>query len=193
VKLTAAETKTGRPHIAAVPHKPTTHVDRWLQVHRPSAQSIANAGGRASGAGARLWLDRPGKPITSYAIHAQITLRTRQSSDNAIWPHLFRDCGVTDLVDCAPEEIDIAPDEPDLQTTQKYYIQAQGMTAHRLIQQVIAARRHAASGVGNAADDHAAGVRACKSVLATSLCPVPAPDRSSDPEGSTSPRDPIRT
>ena len=45
----------------------------------------------------------------------------------AVWPHLFRDCAVTELVDCAPEEIGIAPDllgHADLQTTQKHYIQA---------------------------------------------------------------------
>jgi integrase/recombinase XerD len=87
--------------------------------------------------------------MTSHAIHAQITLRTRQAFGNAVWPHLFRDCGVTELVDCAPEEIGIAPDllgHADLQTTRKHYIQAQGMTAHRRVQELIAARRRAASG-----------------------------------------------
>jgi integrase len=74
-------------------------------------------------------------------------LRTRKAFGNAIWPHLFRDCAVTELVDCAPEEIGIAPDllgHADLQTTRKHYIQAQGMTAHRRVQELMAARRRAA-------------------------------------------------
>lgn len=61
-----------------------------------------------------------------------------------VWPHLFRDCAVTELVDMAPQEIGIAPDllgHRSLQTTQKHYIQAQGMTAHRRVQEMIAKRR----------------------------------------------------
>jgi integrase/recombinase XerD len=87
--------------------------------------------------------------MSSRAIYEQIKSRTRQAFGKAIWPHLFRDCAVTELVDCAPEEIGIAPDllgHADLQTTRKHYIQAQGMTAHRRVQELIAARRRAASG-----------------------------------------------
>jgi integrase/recombinase XerD len=87
--------------------------------------------------------------MRSVAIRAQIESRTKQAFAKGIWPHLFRDCAVTELVDCAPEEIGIAPDllgHAGLQTTQKHYIQAQGMTAHRRIQELIAARRRAASG-----------------------------------------------
>jgi integrase/recombinase XerD len=147
VKLTAAETKTGRPYVAAVPHELTPYVERWLRVYRP--QLIAQAGGRSSGVDTRLWLDRSGKPMTSYAIGAQIMLRTRQAFGNGIWPHLFRDCAVTELVDCAPEEIGIAPDllgHAGLRMTRKHYIQSQGMTAHRRVQELIAMRRRAASG-----------------------------------------------
>jgi hypothetical protein len=58
---------------------------------------------------------------------------------------------VTELVDCAPEEIGIAPDllgHADLGTARKHYIQAQGITAHRRIQETIAARRRAAAARG---------------------------------------------
>ena len=41
LKLTAAETKTGRPYIAAVPPELTPYIDGWLQVHRPLLQLIA--------------------------------------------------------------------------------------------------------------------------------------------------------
>jgi len=148
VKLAAAEAKNGRPYVAAVPHELTPYIDRWLQVHRrmPLMAAATRATVRAE---KHLWVDRNGRPMSSRAIHAQITLRTRQAFGNAIWPHLFRDCAVTELVDCAPEEIGIAPDllgHADLQTTRKHYIQAQGMAAHRRVQDLIAARRRAALG-----------------------------------------------
>ena len=56
-----------------------------------------------------------------------------------------------ELVDCAPEEIGLAPDllgHADLRTTRKHYIQAQGMVAHARVQEVIAARRRGATGRG---------------------------------------------
>ena len=86
--------------------------------------------------------------MSSRAIRRQIESRTKQAFSKAIWPHLFRDCAVTELVDCAPEEIGIAPDllgHADIQTTRKHYIQAQGMAAHVRVQEVIAARRRAAA------------------------------------------------
>jgi integrase/recombinase XerD len=86
--------------------------------------------------------------LSSAAIRQQIETRTRQAFGKAIWPHLFRDCAVTELVDCAPAEIGIAPDllgHADLETTKKHYIQAVGMKAHVLVQEVIAARRRAAT------------------------------------------------
>jgi hypothetical protein len=55
---------------------------------------------------------------------------------------------VTELVDCAPEEIGIAPDllnHADLQTTKRHYIQAVGMKGHARVQEVIAALRRVAA------------------------------------------------
>jgi integrase len=121
-------------------------MDLWLEVHR--VQLIAQAGDPIGGIGAPLWVDRVGRPMSSGAIRAQIERRTRQAFGKAIWPHLFRDCAVTELVDCAPEEIGIAPDllgHTDLQTTRKHYIQAVGMKAPARVQEVIAARRAAAA------------------------------------------------
>jgi integrase len=66
---------------------------------------------------------------------------------------LFRDIAVTELVDFAPDEIGIASDllgHADLRTTRKHYIQAEGMVAHARVQDVIAARRRAATSRGAA-------------------------------------------
>jgi integrase/recombinase XerD len=81
--------------------------------------------------------------MSSRAIRRQIERYTRQAFGKPIWPHLFRHYAVTELVDSAPDEIAIAPDllgHADLKTTQKYYVLAEGMTAHVRVQEVIAAR-----------------------------------------------------
>ena len=130
-----------------VPRELTPYIDRWLQVYRPLPLTAAATRATVH-TGKHLWVDRDGRPMSSRAIHAQIKLRTKQAFGNGIWPHLFRDCAVTELVDCAPEEIGIAPDllgHADLQTTRKHYIQARGVTAHRLMQEAIGARRRAAA------------------------------------------------
>jgi integrase/recombinase XerD len=148
VNLTAAETKKGRPYVASVPAQLTPYIDQWLQVHRTVLPLTASAKAKMVGMNNHLWLTRSGRPISSNAIRSQIESRTRQAFGNAVWPHLFRDCAVTELVDSAPDEIGIAPDllgHADLSTTRKHYIQAQGMTAHRRIQETIAARRRAAA------------------------------------------------
>ena len=48
--------------------------------------------------------------MSSRAIRRQIEARTQHAFGKPAWPHLFRDCAVTELVDTAPEEIGIAPD-----------------------------------------------------------------------------------
>jgi integrase len=150
VKLSATETKTGRPYVAAVPDLLTSHVNGWLQMYRPMfVQSLAHGERQLGG---HLWINRYGRPMGSGAIRQQIELGTRQAFGKHVRPHLFRDCAVTELVDCAPEEIGIAPDllgHADLRTTRKHYNQAQGMVAHLRVQEVIAARRRAATSRDN--------------------------------------------
>jgi integrase/recombinase XerD len=89
--------------------------------------------------------------MTSGAVQRRIVVRTGEAFGKPIYPHLFRDIAVTELVDFAPDEIAIASDllgHADLRTTRKHYIHAQGMIAHLRVQEVIAARRRAAAGRG---------------------------------------------
>jgi integrase len=149
IELTAAETKAGRLYHAAVPVELTAYVEDYLEVHRPRLRTLARADG--PGTGGRLWLGRRGKPLSSGAVQRLIVARTTEAFGKAIWPHLFRDIAVAELVDFAPEEIGIAADllgHADLRTTRKHYIQAQGMVAHLRVQDVIAARRRAAAARG---------------------------------------------
>ena len=86
--------------------------------------------------------------MSSAAIRQQINERTKVAFGKSIWPHLFRDCAVTELVDEAPHEIGVAPDllgHGSIGTTQKHYVKAKGMTAHHRVQEVIAAARRKAA------------------------------------------------
>jgi integrase/recombinase XerC len=97
--------------------------------------------------GTHLWLSRWGRPLSCAAIRHKIEARTEQAFGTPVWPHLFRDCAVSELVDVAPKEIGIASDllgHADLRTTQRHYLQARGMTAHVRVQEMIARRRAAA-------------------------------------------------
>jgi site-specific recombinase XerC len=146
LEFTAAETETGRPYVAAVPYELTRYLHDYLQVHRGMFQSIGMA--EEAGVGRRLWLGYLGKPLSSRGIERQIVQRTKEAFGRSIYPHLFRDISVTELVEPAPDEIAIAHDllgHADLRTTRKHYVQAQGMVAHLRFQEVIADRRRAAT------------------------------------------------
>jgi integrase len=78
---------------------------------------------------------------------AGVGLGTRLAFGRNVWPHLFRHCAVTGLVDMAPEDIAIAPDllgHASLQTTQQYYILARGTRAHQPVQKTLSDARHEA-------------------------------------------------
>jgi hypothetical protein len=104
LRFTAAETKNDRAYAAAMPQNLTTYVHHWLNACRPNSAinciSAAQIGGR-------LWLNRWGHPRPA----APSALRSSAAPGklgNAVSRHLFRDCAVTELVDCAPEHIGIA-------------------------------------------------------------------------------------
>ena len=66
LEFTAAETKTGRPYVAAVPHELTPYLDDYLQVHRGTFQSVGMPDDGS--VGGRLWLGYFGKPLSSRGI-----------------------------------------------------------------------------------------------------------------------------
>lgn len=142
LEFSGEDTKTGRPHIAELPASLTPFMDVYLREYR--ARLIARNRAVSESEAQRLWVDRDGRPMSSAAIRTQIEVRTKSAFGHAIWPHLFRDCAVTELVDLAPDEIGVANDllgHRDFQTTQKHYVQARGMTAHLQVQSMIMRRR----------------------------------------------------
>jgi hypothetical protein len=151
----------------------------------------------ASAWGCHLWLNRYGRPMRSSAIRTQIETRTKEAFGRHVWPHLFRDCAVTELVDCAPEEIGIAPDllgHADLQTTQKHLHPGdrdEGPSPGPGSDRRPASRRHP----GQYRDKtylvrELAGVRADRSWR--SECPLCTHDRSFESVSYRSPGDPER-
>src|SRR5918996_785449 len=118
-----------------------TPLHRWLAAGSPASVPI-NWIGQGRRQHGQPSLARPlGQAHAEQAIRHQIERYTQQAFGEPIWPHLFRHCAVTELVDSAPHEIAIAPDllgHADLETTQRYYVLAEGMTAHVRVQEVIA-------------------------------------------------------
>jgi integrase/recombinase XerD len=145
LEFSGEEMKTGRPYIAEFPTQLTAYMDRYIAHHRTVLQLIARDGAYHSMTSGPLWINRHGQPMSSKAVRHQIKLRTEHAFGRAIWPHLFRDIAVSELVDIAPEEIGIAPDllgHTSLATTQKHYLHAQGMKAHWAVQDALLRARN---------------------------------------------------
>lgn len=137
------ETKTNTGFEGDLPSMLTPYLDRYLEFHRPFllARSKGDVDAR------RLWLDRSGKPMTEHALRDQINKHTREAFGRNVWPHLFRHCAATGLVDEAPEDIGIAPDllgHASIRTTQKYYVLACGTRAHQAVQRALSEARQEA-------------------------------------------------
>jgi integrase len=136
----ASESKNGRAYSVMLPELLTPYLDTYLELHHAGLQAIGRAKGLPEASLRHLWLGCRGGPMCANAIRHQIEARTAAAFGRHVWPHLFRDCAVTELVDIAPEEIGIAAGllgHARLETTQKHYIQAQGMTAHLRVQELI--------------------------------------------------------
>jgi hypothetical protein len=136
------ETKTGEPFTGDLPASLPPWMEGYLNTHRPAL--LARGKDLAT---KRLWVDRWGQPMREHSMRDQINLRTRAAFGRNVWPHLFRHCALTGLVDHAPEQIAIAPDllgHSSLQTTQKHYVLARGTRAHQAAQRSISEARQEA-------------------------------------------------
>jgi len=152
LEFTKEETKTGRPYRASLPPQLTNYVNRYLELHRPTLRASSTCEASGSSSSGALWLNHRGQQLSGAGVRYQIEARTKEAFGAPIWPHLFRDCAVTELVNLAPEEIGIAPDllgHTRFQTTQKHYIQAHGQQAHRAVQATLSEARAAARVRGN--------------------------------------------
>jgi integrase len=84
-------------------------------------------------------------PITDNGIYNRVIARTREGLGQRINPHLFRDCAVTSVAIDDPANIGIASrllGHRAGSTAERYYNQACGVEASRLMQESLLARRN---------------------------------------------------
>jgi integrase/recombinase XerD len=77
-----------------------------------------------------------------HGIYDRIVARTREGLGQPINPHLFRDCAVTSVAIDDPAHIGIASrllGHRTRSTTERYYNQARGLEASRLMQKSLLA------------------------------------------------------
>jgi integrase/recombinase XerD len=125
-----SETKNSRPIEVHCPDDLGPHIERYREVYRPMLLARATPALETP----RLWINRDGQVMAAQAIRRQIEMHTRRAFGRHINPHLFRDCAATSIAIRDPEHVRIAPailGHARLSTTEKYYNQAQMLTAAR--------------------------------------------------------------
>jgi len=132
------ETKTGVPfesHLADVLIKP---MDTYLAKVRPAL--MARSGRWKAEVGAAVWVSADGSPMSQVGLAGRIELRTKEAFGKAMSPHLFRDAAATYLSIADPARVRLAApllSHRSLSTTEKYYIQAEGLQAQQSYLEVI--------------------------------------------------------
>ena len=130
--LPADETKTGAPLDLGLPEILLEPLQVYLRIHRPVL--IARTGRWHRDAGEALWISSHGSPLTQIAIYDAIRNHTEAAFGTPINLHLFRDAGATTLAVDDPQHVRIAAPllgHRTFSTTERHYIQATGIEAHR--------------------------------------------------------------
>jgi len=107
-------------------------LESYLAVHRPHL--VARSGRWHSPIENRLWVSSDGSPLTAVGIYDRIIVRTRAAFGQAVNPHLFRDEAATTVAIHDPMHVRLAAPllgHRTFTTTQRSYIQAQSLEAHR--------------------------------------------------------------
>ena len=143
IQIPATETKTKDPIEKRWPEILVPYLQTYLADHRAGIAVLRGPGMGASSDG--LWLSMYGPPMTDNGIYSRIVARTSEGLGQTINPHLFRDCAVTSLAIDDPAHIGIASrllGHRSGSTTERYYNQARGVEASRLMQKSLLARRN---------------------------------------------------
>jgi integrase/recombinase XerD len=117
-------------------------LETYLAVHRPVL--VARRGRWHEAPGNRLWVSSDGSPFTEMGIYDRITKLTRAAFGRSINPHLFRDAAATTVAIHDPVHVRVvAPllGHRSFATTERHYIQARSLEAHREFANKIAGLR----------------------------------------------------
>jgi integrase/recombinase XerD len=123
------------------------HLETYLADHR--AGIMALRGSRTGASSDALWLSMHGSAMTDNGIYRRVVARTSEGLGQPINPHLFRDCAVTSVAIDDPSNIGIASRLLGYRTgstTERYYNQARGVEASRVMQDHLLALRHDSAG-----------------------------------------------
>jgi integrase len=147
IQIPAAETKTKDPIEEPWPEILVPHLQTYLADHRAGIAALR--GSRIGASSDALWLSMHGLPMTDNAIYIRVIARTCAGLGQPINPHLFRDCAATSVAIDDPAHIGIASrllGHRTRSTTERYYNQARGVEAGRLLQNYLLALRHKSGG-----------------------------------------------
>jgi site-specific recombinase XerD len=117
-------------------------LETYLAQHRPTL--LARNGRWTAPVQDRLWVSSDGSPLTQIAIYDRIVARTRVAFGRSVNPHLFRDSAATTVAIYDPKHVLLAGPllgHRSFTTTERTYIQAQTLEAHREFASKIASLR----------------------------------------------------
>ena len=124
--------KTHVPLDYSLPEMLIEPLATYLEVHRPR---LAGRRGRwCNEIGDRLWVSQDGSALTSANIYWRIVKQTAKAFGQPINPHMFRSAACTTLAIHDPEHVRTAAPllgHRSFATTERYYLKAKSLEAHR--------------------------------------------------------------
>lgn len=136
IEIRNQDTKTGRGDTYPLTDRLAPWMDDYLKRVRPALLKDRQSD--------KLWISWQGDDLSECGIHEKIEKRTREAFGHAINPHLFRDCAATTIAVEDPEHVRIIKSilgHASLETGERYYNQAQSLTAQGLLRSSLLARR----------------------------------------------------
>jgi integrase len=142
IAIDADDIKTHAPLELELPDPLVSPLQTYLEMYRPLL--AARRGRWYRDADGALWVSKDGSPMTEMAIYDAVRAHTQAAFGRAINPHLFRDAAATTLAISAPQQVRSAAPllgHRTFSTTERHYIQAMGLEAHRRFVDVVHHRR----------------------------------------------------
>jgi integrase/recombinase XerD len=157
IHLAPARTKT---HVTLDYHWPESllgALEEYLAVHRPVLasrrgrwkSSVENRRWLSADVENRLWISADGSPLTQMGLYDRLVRWTLQAFGRPINPHLFRDAAATTMAVNDPVHVLLAAPllgHRTFATTERSYIQAQTLEAHRQFAAKLSILRHTNAG-----------------------------------------------
>lgn len=138
ITFSSEQMKTGVPFILDVPQLLTPYLERYLETFRKVL--VDRTGRWHQPAQQALWVSKDGSRMTPMALYDRIRTCTRLAFEKPLNPHLFRHMAATTLSIEAPSAVRSAAallGHRKLSTTERYYIQANGLESGRRFEAVI--------------------------------------------------------